>query len=149
MEEEMKIINHFFKTAGGAAIEFAILLPIFILIFSGIINFGLILINQNQLNGVVSAGMLYAFGNSSVPAAVQLAMTNSTTNLTPLTTTATTFCACLGGSPVLCTSTCSGGGTPLKYVTVTAQSQVSLVALNFVLTDPFITSAQGTIRTQR
>ena len=140
------------KSQGNAAIEFALLLPVLFLLVSGVINFGLILVNQNQLNGVVSSGMLYAFGVSSVPAAVQTAMTNSTTNLgplaqSPLTVTATTFCQCIDGSKPLCTSTCPGGVTPPKYVTVTAQSQVSLVALDFVLTNPFVTNASGTIRT--
>ena len=152
MEEDvmMKNNNHFFKTSkGSVVIEFAMVLPFLFLILSGVINFGLILANKNQLNGVISSGLLYAFGNSSVPAAVQLAMTNSTTNLSPLTVTATTFCQCLDGTQPLCTGTCSGGITPPKYVTVTAQSQVNLVALDFVLTNPFVTNSQGTIRTER
>lgn len=136
-------------TQGNVVIEFALVLPVLLLILSGVINFGLILANQNQLNGVVSAGMLYAFGNSSAPAAVQTAMTSSTTNLSPLTVTATTFCQCLNGTKPLCTSTCPGGLSPPKYVTVTAQSQVSLVALDFVLPNPFVTNAQGTIRTEK
>lgn len=146
----MSNTSHFLQAAkGNVVIEFAFVLPLLILILSGVINFGLILANKNQLNGVVSAGILYGFGNSSVPAAVQLAMTNSTTNLSPLTTTATTFCQCLDGTQPLCTDTCPGGITPPKYVTVTAQSQVNLIAVNFVLTNPFVTTAQGTIRTQR
>jgi Flp pilus assembly protein TadG len=137
------------RSRGNVAIEFALVLPVLFLILSGVINFGLILANKNQLNGVVSAGMLFAFGNSSVPAAVKAAMDTSTTNLSPLTTTATTFCQCLDGTQPLCTATCTGGVTPPKYVTVTAQSNVSLFALDFILTNPFVTNAQGTIRTQR
>lgn len=134
---------------GNVAIEFAFILPVVLLLFSGIVNFGLILADKNQLNGVVSAGMLFAFGNSSVPAAVQAAMLASTSNLSPLTTTATTFCRCLNGSTPLCTATCPDGASPAKYVTVTASSQVSLVPLTFVLTNPFPISAQGTVRTTR
>lgn len=146
----MKSRYHFLKTSrGNVAIEFALVLPVIILLLSGIINFGLILANKNQLNGVVNAGLLYAFGNSSVPAAVQAAMTSSTTNLSPLTVTATTFCQCLDGTKPLCTATCTGGIAPAKYVTVTAQSQVNLVALSIGLSNPFITTAQGTIRTTR
>lgn len=146
----MKSSSQFFKTSrGNIAIEFALVLPVLLLLLSGVMNFGLILANKNQLNGVVSTGMLYAFGNSSVPAAVKLAMDNSTTNLSPLTTTATTFCQCLDGTKPLCTATCADGSTPAKYVTVTAQSQVDLIALDFVLTNPFVTNAQGTIRTTR
>ncbi|MBA3813198.1 MAG: pilus assembly protein [Alphaproteobacteria bacterium] len=137
------------QSKGNVAIEFAIVLPFLFLLLSGIMNFGLILANKNQLNGVVNAGMLFAFGNSSVPAAVELAMTTSTTNLSPLTVKAITFCVCSGGAPASCTATCPGGLPLSKYVTVTAQSQVNLVALDFILTNPFVTNAQGTIRTLR
>ena len=146
----MRNKNQFLKTSrGNVAIEFALVLPIIILLFSGVVNFGLILANKNQLNGVVSAGLLFAMGNSSIPAAVQTAMATSTTNLSPLTTTATTFCRCLNGTTPACNTTCSDGAAPVKYVTVTATSEVNLIALNFVLPDPFITTAQGTIRTER
>ncbi len=144
----MKVKYGFMKNSvGNVAIEFALVLPFIFLILSGVFNFGLILANQNKLDAVASAGMLYAFGNSSSPAAVQLAMQNSTTNLTPLTVTATQFCQCLNGSNPGCSKTCSDGSTPGTYVTVTAQSQVNLIALDFALTNPFITNVQGTIRT--
>ncbi len=138
--------NFFSKaTQGNAAIEFALILPVLFLLLSGVVNFGLILANKNQLNGVVSAGMLYAFGNSSIPSAVQNAMTAST-NLSPLTVSATTFCECMNGSNPGCSNTCPDGSTVGTYVTVTAQSQVTLIALDFILPSPFVTSAQGTIR---
>ena len=145
----MRKWTQFFKiTRGNVAIEFGLLLPVLFLLFSGVINFGLILVNQNQLNDVVAAGMLYAFGNSSNSIAVQSAMTNSTT-MSPLTVSASTFCQCLSGPTPSCTSTCTDGSTPPTYVTVTAQSEVNLIALDFVLTNPFPTSAAGTIRTTR
>lgn len=143
----MKLKYDFIRNSlGNVAIEFALVLPFLLLILSGVFNFGLILANQNQLNAVASAGLLYAFGNSSSPAAVQTAMQNAT-NLTPLTVTATQFCQCLDGSNPGCSKTCAGGVTPGTYVTVTAQSKVNLIAIEFLLTNPFVTTAQGTIRT--
>lgn len=148
------------RSNGNVALEFALALPVFFLLLSGVINYGLILANQNLVNGVASAGMLYAFGNSSTASLVKTTMDNSTTNLGPLTThplttTATTFCKCLTGTtpigavPPTCSGTCTDGSAVPKYVTVTAQSQVDLIALDFTLANPFVTSAQGTIRTQR
>jgi Flp pilus assembly protein TadG len=143
----MKLRYGFIRNSiGNVAIEFALVLPFIFLLLSGIINFGLILANQNQLNDVVSAGMLDAFGNSASPSAVQNAMQNAT-SISPLTVTATQFCQCLNGTTQACTQTCSDGSTPGTYMTVTAQSQVSLIALDFVLTNPFVINAQGTIRT--
>ena len=96
------------NSKGNVAIEFALVLPFLLLILSGVFNFGLILENQNQLNAVASAGMLFAFGNSSSPVAVQTAMRNAT-NLTPLTVTAIQFCQCLDRSNPGCSKTCAGG----------------------------------------
>lgn len=148
----MRFYKFFIRTQGNVAIEFAFILPFIFLFLSGVINFGLILGNQNRLNSVVSAGMLYAFGNSSTPASVQTAM-QTATNLNPLTVTATKVCKCYpssgapSGAPTAsaCTSSCTG--TLGSYVIVTAQSQINPIALNFVLPNPFITRAKGTIRT--
>lgn len=144
----VKWYDSFIKTSGNVAIEFALILPVILLLFSGVVNFGLILASKNQLNTVVSTGMLYAMGNSSNPAAVQAVMTSATT-MSPLTATAVTACQCLTGAAPSCSSTCPDGSTPQKYVTVTASSQVSLVAINFVLPNPFPITATGTIRTTR
>lgn len=140
--------NKFMRgSKGNVAIEFAIIIPIVFLLLSGIINFGLILANKNQLNAVVSAGMLYALGNSSTPASVKAAMDNSTTNFIPLTVSAIQFCQCSSGSNVSCSSTCADGTTPGTYVTVTASRPVTLMALDFVIANPFTSIVQGTIRT--
>jgi Flp pilus assembly protein TadG len=145
----MKDKSHILKnTKGNAAIEFALVLPLLLLLFSGVINFGLILANKNQLNDVVSAGMLFAFGNSSVPLVVTTAMTASTTNLSPLSVTATPFCQCVDGSNPGCTKRCPDGSVVATYLTLTATSQVDLIALDFVLTNPFVTTVTGTVRTQ-
>ncbi len=143
MKKECRFLQN---SKGNVAIELAIVLPLIFLLLSGIVNFGLILANKNQVNAVVSVGMLYAFGNSSNTAAIIAAMQNAT-NLTPLTVTATQFCECSNGTKPACSSTCTGGGAPGSYVTVTAQSQVNLFALDFIIANPFTTKVQGTIRT--
>lgn len=142
----MKSRSYLMKTTkGNVAIEFAIVLPVIFLVLSGVINFGLILINQNQLNAVASAGILYAYGNSPNPVTIQSIM-NDATNITPLTVTATQVCNCLPGGNIACTGTCPSGTPPNTYISVTAQSQVSLLAPDFTITNPFVTNAQATIR---
>jgi Flp pilus assembly protein TadG len=148
----MRFCKFFIHNHGNVAIEFALILPFIFLFLSAVINFGLILGNQNRLNSVVSAGILYAFGNSSTPATIQTIM-QTTTNLNPLTVTATRVCKCYpsSGAPSgtltanACTSSCSG--TLGAYITVTVQSQVNLIGLNLILPNPFVTRAQGTVRT--
>lgn len=144
----MKFYRTFFrKSQGTVAVEFAIILPFIFLLLSGVVNFGLILGNQTQLNSIVATGLLYAYSQPSLAtsASVQTAMSTATT-LSPLTVTATIYCECLDKSQPACSSTCTGGITPGTYVTVSAQSQVGLPSLDLVLPNPFITSAYGTIR---
>ncbi len=145
--------NRFIKNSkGSVAIEFAITLPFLFLFLSGVMNFGLILGNISQLNAIASAGMFYAFANSSTPAAVVTAM-QAATNLSPLTVTATQVCKCYpssnnpSGIPTQgeCTAACSGSIG--SYITFTVQSQVDLIALDFTLPNPFVTRVKGTIRT--
>jgi Flp pilus assembly protein TadG len=141
-------ISHFIKhTMGTAAIEFALLVPVIMLILFGIVNFGLIIAKKNELTGVVSVGMLYAFGNSNNPTLVETAMTTST-NLLPLSVTATQSCECVNGTQPGCTTNCPDGQLPAKYVSVTASSTVNLIQPTFGITDPFPISVQGKIRTQ-
>ena len=134
---------------GAVAVEFAIVLPFIFLLLSGVINFGLILANVNQLNSIVGVGMYYAFGNSSSTGVVSTQMTNAT-NMSPAPTiTVSSFCQCLDGSSPGCGNTCSDGSVNSRFVTVTAASSVNLYALDFVLTNPFPTSVSGTIRTYK
>ncbi len=143
------ILNTLKNSKGAVAIEFALVLPFLFLLLSGVINFGFILANQNLLNNVASAGILYAFGNAPNPnpsqtTLIQNAAIASTPNLTPLTINVTQFNQCVtGGTP----PNCSDGSSP-SYITVTATSSVNLMALDFVLPNPFTTQATGTIRTQ-
>ena len=147
------------QTWGNVAIEFALVLPIVFLLLSGIINFGLILTHKNQLNSVVNAGLLYAYANpNSTPTTISTIMTNSTTLTLSPSPTATVSCKCLttsvaaAVSPPYCAvpplTACSDGSTPGTYVTATAQTSVTLYALDFVLTNPFPLTATGSIRVQ-
>lgn len=132
-------------TKAVAAIEFALALPVLAILFSGLINLGLIITKKIQLVGIVSVGMLYAYGNSSTPSSVQTAMQNSTT-LSPVTVSATQFCRCLNGAMPSCGSLCIDGFTAAKYDTVTASTQVTLITPLFTVQDPYPISVQGTIR---
>jgi Flp pilus assembly protein TadG len=145
----MRMREFLFNTVkGSVAIEFALITPILLILLSGTINFGLILVNQNLLNQSASAGILYAFGNSSNTTLIQNAMSGSTPNLSPLTTTATQFCQCAGANVSCSTVTCSDGTTPAAYVSVTAQSQVTPILFDlFSLPSPFVTTSKGTVRT--
>ena|SRR3990167_6379114 len=132
---------------GNIALEFAIVVPFLFVLLAGILNFGLIIANQNQLNSIVSAGLLYAACQDRTSAEVETVMNNVTT-LSPITNTATLFCQCLGGSAVSCSSTCPDGTTPMRYITAQSQSQVTLIVPDFIVSNPFVTTAKSTVRTK-
>lgn len=143
----MVIKEFLFKNVkGNVAIEFAIVAPFLFLLLSGVMNFGLILSNQHQLYSIVNAGMLYAAGQSKTPAEVQTIMQAAIPTMSPLTVTASSFCQC-DGVGATCGSTCSGGNTASTYITMTAQSSVTLIAPDFIIANPFTTTVTGMVRT--
>jgi Flp pilus assembly protein TadG len=142
----MVIKEFLFKNVkGNVAIEFAIVAPFLFLLLSGVMNFGLILANQHKLYSIVNAGMLYAAGQSKTPAEVQTIMQAAIPTMSPLTITTSSFCQC-NGVGATCGSTC-GGNTASTYITMTAQSSVTLVAPDFIIANPFTTSVTGKVRT--
>lgn len=130
---------------GGTAIEFAVIVPVLFIIFSGVVNIGFIIVQKHRLAGVMNVGALYSVTQTDVTS-IKNAMINAA-SLSPLTFSSNTFCGCNDGSSVGCTTKCSGNVTPGNYVQITASTSVSLLALDFFLTNPYPLSATFTIRT--
>ncbi len=130
-----------------AAIEFALALPVLVVLFIGMINMGMVISTKMELTSIVSVGMLYSLGNSSDPVQIQTAM-NSASNLSPITISVTQFCQCLNGSAPGCGNVCSDLKVAAKYDKVTASTQVPLVIPYFLFQNPFPITVEGTIRVQ-
>jgi len=142
-----------------AAVEFAFIMPVFLILFIGIADLGLMLVEDYRLDQAVAAGAEYAAINassvnstsgatlaSSIATAVENANGTAWANdtvvvndgpsetITNGTATAggtaanANSCYCPTGSPpswswgtaATCGSSCSGGGTAGKFVTITA-----------------------------
>ncbi|HEX3667024.1 MAG TPA: TadE/TadG family type IV pilus assembly protein [Rhizomicrobium sp.] len=145
--------------SGVAAIEFAFLMPVFLILFVGIVDLGMMLVQDYRLDQAVAAGEEYAAVNgssvnstngaslaSSIATAVENAngtawandvvVVNNGPSVTVASGTATSggtasnadSCYCPTGSPpnwtwgsaATCGSSCSGGSTAGKFVTITA-----------------------------
>ncbi|MDE2580281.1 MAG: pilus assembly protein [Rhodospirillales bacterium] len=110
-----------------AAVEFALILPVLLLLFGGGADLGFTVWARGALAGAVSQGAYYAFlkGPSVQPSAVQT-MVQSATSLSGVTATAAapgTYCA--AGDPVALTATpsttkCADGTYPGTYMTISA-----------------------------
>ena len=80
------------------------------------------------------AGAQYGILDTSDAAKVNTTAQNAT-GLTGVTATTTWFCECVSGTSVACTTTCSGGVTIKRYVTVSTaksfDSVLTAATLNF------------------
>lgn len=130
---------------GVAVIEFALVLPLLVLLLGAAVNYGLIISKKIELSNAVNVGLLYAFGNSSVIANVQTEVNNST-NIEIETVVVTQYCQCLDGSKPVCGQTCSDGYKAPSYVAIEATSNVETYPLGPVMTNPYPITANGIIR---
>ncbi len=109
---------------GVAAIEFAILAPLLVLLLIGVVEVGIASYEALQVQSAAEAGALYAAKNGwnliGIEAAVLSATGASGVTATPAPQT---FCGCPqanGISITSCSATCPGGDFPGQYVEVDA-----------------------------
>jgi hypothetical protein len=110
--------------AGSAAIEFALFVPLLLILLMGVVEVGLAKYQAMQVSNSAEAGMLYAAKNGFDPAGIAAAVSNATgtQGITAVPAPAQ-FCGCptAGGvSPVECGATCADGSPPGAYVRISA-----------------------------
>ncbi|MPZ32156.1 MAG: hypothetical protein GEV13_14365 [Rhodospirillales bacterium] len=103
--------------SGNVMIEFALALPILMLLIVGLLDLGNYSLQKSAMLQGARAGAQYGIlaptEETNVNTTAQTA-----TGLTGVTATNTVFCECVSGTTVACTTTCSGGATIKRYVTV-------------------------------
>jgi Flp pilus assembly protein TadG len=100
-------------------LEFALALPILFLLLIGLLDLGRFGLQKSAMLQGAREGAQYGIVAPNDTANIQTTAQNAT-GLTGVTATASTFCECVSGTTVSCASTCTGGATLKKYVTVTA-----------------------------
>lgn len=147
--------------SGAAAIELGILLPVLMLLLTGLFDLGFGGFYKMQLQAAVAAGARYALVNgfSSGPIA---AVVQGATGTSPITAATSEFCGCptdptplqqqgygqpsptLGcSSPSSGTDQCVDGSIPNTYAQITAQYSYNTVLPYPGLPQPFVLSAQA------
>jgi Flp pilus assembly protein TadG len=133
-----------------AAIEAAIILPVLLLLATGVFDLGSAAYENMQVQSAADAGAHYASRNTWNVAAIQVAVTGATggsgiaANPAPFQ-----FCACPTGgtlTTVACASTCSTGDPPGLYARVSAQKLHSPVLSYPGLPKPLTLSADAVAR---
>jgi Flp pilus assembly protein TadG len=109
---------------GTAALEFALALPVLLVLIVGTAEIGFAVYEAMQVNNAVEAGALYAAKNGFDATAISNTVVNATS--TPGITASpapTQFCGCPSSGGVVaatCGASCSSGGTAGTYVRISA-----------------------------
>jgi len=135
---------------GNATVEFALILPVAVLLIAGLIEFGIAAYDGTSLEDAARVGAQYAIQKGLDSSGIQTAVTGAT-KMDPLTLNVTSqqFCECSGswGTPVDCsTTTCSGNAPLAKFIQVTVAQNYTPVFPFFASMIPSQLHGQATVR---
>lgn len=131
---------------GTAAVEFALLMPVVLLLIVGLYDFGMATYTAMSLAGAARAAGQYALQNPTDTAGIQQAADNASQLPTNgLTVTSGEVCQCPDGTTVSCTGVCPAG-TIQVYVQVKAQQPFRMLISYPGLNNPMTLSGQAIFR---
>jgi Flp pilus assembly protein TadG len=111
-------------TDGNVAVEYALFLPVLMILLAGIVDLGLALHTRSRLEIAAQAGLEFARYDRSDLAAVRSAVNNATgVDPTTLTVSVTDFCACADGLTIACSDDCADGTFPGTFVRVVVDTE--------------------------
>ena len=136
---------------GTATIEFALILPLLLLLVAGVLDYTLLLRAAIAVADAARAGATFgslSATNASNTSGKQTAALNAAPDITGLTATAAKVCKCSSGSIVNCSGgTCSTG--PVRvYAQVTAQVTCGAIFSNSQLPFSGVVSSTASMRAQ-
>ncbi len=115
---------------GSMMLELALILPVALLLFFGVINYGLLLQQSTVITDAARAGAEYAQipGNETNTTQMQSVALASASSIPGIHATATTYCTCPPATgAVSCSGYCSSYGQPAMYAQVTTSATLSLL----------------------
>lgn len=111
---------------GNLMIEFALTLPILFLMLTGLLDLGRFSLQKSAMLQGAREGAQYGILAPADSSNINTTAQNAT-GLTGVTATNTLFCECTSGTTVACNTTCSGGSTLKKYITVSTSAAFTSV----------------------
>jgi Flp pilus assembly protein TadG len=135
---------------GVAGVEFALALPVLVLLLVGMFDYGALAFQTMEVSAAAHAGADYAMHNGWNSSAIQTAVTNATGLPVTASPAPQLSNGCLSGNTVVFTtgSSCSSGVTPGSYVIVNAQTPFTPLVAWSALALPTTLSAQAVVRIQ-
>lgn len=105
---------------GVSAVEMAMISPVLLVVFLGLMDYGIAVFDKMELNSAVRAGSQHALIKSTDLTAIQTTVIGSATlGLTTGDVTVTSSCECSDGSSVSCAGSCASD-TIRNYITIQA-----------------------------
>lgn len=139
-------------TGGVAAIEFAIMIPLFALMVVSVTDIGLAVYRKMQVENAAQAGAQYAivrgFNKSAISSAVIAATNSSAVSASP---EPVQYCGCptsTGVSTVSCGTVCPGGAVAGTYAKVSAQATYYTLINYQLVANSYSFNAESTARLQ-
>jgi Flp pilus assembly protein TadG len=132
-----------------ALVEFGLVMPLFLVLCMGAIDFGRVFLTAMSLTGANRAGLVYA-ASSSTASSDTTGITNlvktAAANPSGLSVSTNQFCTCgLGGTSVSCSNSCSN---KITYIQVTSTMTFQTVTgWSFLPNSPMVTGS-GVMRVQ-
>jgi len=145
-------LGGFAGSEGLAGIEFALLVPILLMLAVCTIDLGMAFYDTMQVENAAQAGSEYAavhgYNSASISSAISSATSMSGITASPAPTE---FCACPSASSIAsatCGSTCSDGSMAGTYVTATATTTYTTLIHYPLFPSSFTISNSATARIQ-
>ena len=138
--------------AGVAAIEFAIIAPLLMLLLVGIVELGFGIHQAMQVQDAAEAGALYAGKYGWDQAGIAAAVVNATgaDNVTA-TPAPVQFCGCpsvSGIAEISCSATCPSGTGAERYVRISASMPHTQILVGLLMPIPDVLTGTAVVRTQ-
>jgi Flp pilus assembly protein TadG len=132
---------------GIALVEFALVLPLMLLLFAGVLDFTLLLRTAIAASDAARAGAQYGSANSTDTAGMVSKALDAAPDIADLRATAVRSCGCSDGTSVPCPGSCPSGAV-LVYVTVTAWKPVTAIFSYSQVPFPGAVLSTATMRAQ-
>ena len=136
---------------GSAAVEFSIAAPVLAIIFVPLIDIGMAVYQQMQVQDAAQAGAQYAMRHGWNSSAIESAVTSATALSVSASPAPSKSCGCPDSSSVSsasCGSRCPDGQTAGTYVTVSAQATYAPLLPYPTMGSSVTLTAQTTARIQ-
>jgi Flp pilus assembly protein TadG len=137
---------------GVAAIEFAIIIPMLIMMVVCTADLGMGIYRTMQVQNAAQAGARYAMTNSFDATSISSAVTNATSFPGVVASPAPAqYCGCAtnaGITAIACGATCAVGAVYGTYVKVSAQGTYATIVPYPLIASSFTLAAQASVRVQ-